>query len=460
MTGSTGVEGEFWTPENPGFRVRGEFTAEIGERPAANLVNNLVPDPRVMVHASGFAVSAEATRSVASFRPIVLHGRLVTGEPLTLLNAQNWGAAGAFAPYYRSSVAVLGGHVAGDQRYSAVRFRMDRRYWLAHLSDGESSEVEDDRSVLTVQELDGENWLLYESSTPVTLRQLEVRVLSGCLALLQLALHPDEDRTIRETHVRVDSGSPWLAVHGDAFRSDEGEVEHEPLLKPDQLTIERYAKWIALHTLLDGLTWVVARRLKGAVNARVMLLTTILEGFHRSLDNYEKRKFPSVDPVALRRILEAMRAAAVAQALEEGLDQSFLETAEGQHQSIVEKAVTFHTAVSYQDRAQAIVAEVCSVVPEIVESISEFPRRLTKVRNDFAHPSWGGKSQPLEERVLEWTVVSEATSWLLRCLLLLRVGIGSDVLQQRLLWFQRFQFFRANTAQHVSELGWELPAPD
>jgi len=60
---------------------------------------------------------------------------------------------------------------------------------------------------------------------------------------------------------------------------------------------------------------------------------------------------------------------------------------------------------------------------------------------------------------LEWLVVSEAIACLLRALLLLRVGIDPALLRRRFLDFQRFGFFRANTAQDVSELSWELPPP-
>jgi HEPN superfamily Apea-like protein len=270
-------------------------------------------------------------------------------------------------------------------------------------------------------------------------------------------LHPDEDRTIRQTQLRIDPGGPWLKVHGPAFCSKEGSLEHDPLLRPDQLTIDRYAKWIELHAKLDGLTWVVARPFKGAVQTRVLLFTTLIEGFHDALDGYDKAKFPEVDKDVLHRILEAMRAAAVAQAAAEGLDSRFVEKADGQDLSSVENAVQFHTRVSYQERAKAIVTEVCSVIPEIVESITNLPQRLTKTRNDLAHQSRKDREKPLETRVLEWRVASEATSWLLRCLLLLRAGIEPDVLHERLLFFQRFGYFRANTAQHVNELGWELP---
>ncbi|UQB93080.1 MULTISPECIES: HEPN domain-containing protein [Mycobacterium] len=453
------IGGEFWIPDNPSHRIRGEFTAELGRKPEANLTANLVDDQRVTVHrdpsgrVTGWSVSAEATRSVVSFLPTTLHGKLDNGKHVTLIEAQNYGSAGDFSPRYITNAgAIVGALVSKDQLYSSVRFRMDRPYSLTHLADGESSEVADDGSKLSVEAADSEdwasdNWLVYDSAKGDTLRQLEVRVVSGCLALLQLAMYPDEDRNTRETQVRIHPEGDWLQVHGPAFCSGLSEFENQPLLKPDQLSIESYAKWIELHTKLDGLTWVVARPFMGAAQTRVLLLTALIEGFHRGLPGYEQAKFPGVAKNVLRRVYEAARTAAVTQASAEGLDSS-----------LVAKAVTFYRQVSFQERAQAIVTEVCSVVPEISESITELAGRITKARNSLAHIL--DDKAPLEDRVLQWLIVSGATSWLLRCLLLLQVGIEPQLLRERLLMFQRFAFFRANTAQHVQELGWDLPSPN
>src|ERR1700739_4481337 len=204
---------------------------------------------------------------------------------------KNYGGAGRFAPRYRAPAAVLGAHVTDDQLYSAVRFRTDRPHWTGHITDGESSVVEDDESKLRVEASDEGNWLVYESSSLITLRQMEIRVISACLALLHLALHPDEARTTRETQVRIDLTGPWLVVYGSAFYAEPGDVEHETLLTREHLTVERFAQWIALHDRLDGLPWLVARSVSGAVQTRTLLLTPLIEGFHGRLRGYEKSTF-------------------------------------------------------------------------------------------------------------------------------------------------------------------------
>lgn len=446
------VAGTFWSAENPEVRVHGDLTAERGHQAVAALNEHLMPDPRVTItHDSErrqtvTSVSAQPARSVKSFLPITLHGELSTGDLVSLLQAQNYGAAGRFAPRYRAPVAVLGANVSSDQLYSAARFRVDRPHWLQHLSPCDSRQLEDG-STLSIDVVSDENWLLYEGSKPLTLRQLEVRVVTGCLALLYLAIYPNENKAIGDTQVRIEPEGDWLTVAGPAFWAERGELEIEPLLTANDLTIRHFGDWIPLHSSLDGLTWVVARPFVGAVQTRVLLYSTIIEGFHRSLPGYDQRKFPDVDPEALRRIFVAARDAAVTQGIAEELDSE-----------VVSNAVTFFTQVSFQDRAAAIIAEVVEVIPEIVESIAHPARRMTKARNNLAHHLSRESRTPIEVRALEWLVVSETIAWLLRALLLLRVGIDPAVLRRRFLDFQRFGFFRANTAQHVKELGWDLPA--
>lgn len=178
----------------------------------------------------------------------------------------------------------------------------------------------------------------------------------------------------------------------------------------------------------------------------ILAFAPLIEGFHRRLPDYEKAKFPGAAKCALRRVLKAARKAAAAQATVEGLDPNR-----------VEQATDFFREVSFQQRADAIAAEVTSVIPEVAEFTSELPRRITKARNDLAHHLTEEDDVSIEIRALGWLVVANTTAWVLRILLLLRVGIEPHVLHERVLRFDRFRFFRANTEQHVKELGWKPP---
>lgn len=104
-----GIGGEFWTTENPGVCVRGEFTAKIGERAEATLDGGLTaglvpgqrPMPAFRPGDMAGAMRAHAASSVARLRAISFQGRLDTGELVTLLDAPYYGGAG-LAPLYKA----------------------------------------------------------------------------------------------------------------------------------------------------------------------------------------------------------------------------------------------------------------------------------------------------------------------------------------------------------------------
>jgi len=286
--------GEFWTAENPDVRVCGVFTAEVGQKPEATLEQGLTaglgygpapaPTPAFKPGDMAGAMRAHAAGSVAKFRAITFWGQLETGEPVSVLDANNFGGLG-LPPRYVAPLAVLGAHVTLEQLYSTVRFRLDHPYRMSHLSDNESSVVEDDRSTLSVEASEEGNWLVYTSSTPATLSQLEILAISSCLALAQLALVPEADRDlrIRETQLRIGSNGPWLTVLGPAFCAEPDNPRPDTLLSHKELTAERFAKWIKINDTFDGLAWAVARRINVPVQLQVQLLTSLVEGFHRRL---------------------------------------------------------------------------------------------------------------------------------------------------------------------------------
>jgi hypothetical protein len=88
-------DGDFWVPEAPEVRVRGRFTAGSGREAEVLPQGAVVDDPRVRPTGGGVAFTGAADDWVQSFLPITLHGQLDTGEPVTLLNAQNYGGDGA-----------------------------------------------------------------------------------------------------------------------------------------------------------------------------------------------------------------------------------------------------------------------------------------------------------------------------------------------------------------------------
>lgn len=451
------VSGYFWVPERPDARVWGAFAAEGGHKPEVVLAGGLVNDPRVRSTGGGgrvFMSSAAATEK--AFQPITLQGQLDSGHAVTLVNAYNHGRDGNYfgSPHYKAHYAVSGDrHVSGvDQLFIAVRFRFGDPYWLGHLRESKASAVDSDGSALSVETSDDGNWLVYTATAPATLRQLKTRVVSGCLTLAELVL--DQDFAARDTHVRVNDGDPWLTVHGPEFSTPPNEFDADTLLRREELTVERFAKWIPFNDGLDGLASVVARPIKAPLQTQVLVVTPLVEGLHRRMPKtFEQSKFARASPSVLKRIKEASRRAArVTATNRRNLDPRQVHVA-------VMDSVSHFDDVDYVQRATDLMTTVCAVIPEIAESVADLPEHLTKAHHEMAHQlPLNEENEPLEVRNLRWLVVANITPWLLRGLLLLEAGIDPSVLHDRYLAYGRFLYFRANVAQFVRELGWELPA--
>jgi hypothetical protein len=449
--------GDFWVPVTPGVTVSGAFKADAGSEPELVLARGVVGDPRVAVSVhGGITYASGGVATIKASLPITVQGRLDSGESVTLVNAQNWGGPGPpfENPSYKAHYAIVGDRtVSGaDQLFSSMRFRFGEAYWLGHLRDGDASAVGGDGSTLCAEQADDGNWLVYSSATPVTQRRLESMVVLGCVALAELAL--DQEFEARDTQVRINDGDPWLTVHGPGANRPPKESSFHTLLPREVLTIERFAKWIPINDTLDGLASAVTRPVAQApLQSEVLIVTALLEGLHRRLHSkFQQSKFPDASGGALDRIRQAARRAANAKAADEqNLDPDKVRTA-------VKDAVGHFDQVDYLRRAEDVVTTVCGAIPEINESVAALPKRLKDARNEMAHQlPLDHEEEPLEVRYLRWLVVSQVTPWLLRGLLLLEAGVEPSLLHDQHLAHNRFFYFRANVAQFVEGLGWELP---
>lgn len=436
--------------------MRGEFTAETGQDAEVTLVGAVARDPRMTVEhtATGntvTSVSGDPAAHVAAFAPIDLHGQLDSGELVSLVSAQNHGL---FAPRYVARAAVSGAHVTGDQLYSAVRFRIDHPYWTAHLTDGETCTVPDDGSVLRAtapgEGTDKGTWLVYESAQPRSRRDLDSRVLAGCLALARLAL--DRPLALRTVEVRITDDGEWLPLHSRAF-SAQVSGYGQSLLPREKLTVERFAGWIALNDRLDGLASAVYELGSGTVQSQVLAGTSLVEGLHRRLP-YEQSQFPKATGGACGRVKKAARNAAAGRAeAEKEMKPDLVLTA-------VKDAVSHFEDVGYRTRAQDITDEVTSAVPELTESVPDLTGKLMAARNEIAHHLvLNDAKESFDNRIDRWVAISYVTPWLLRLLLLLHVGIEPDALHTACRDSDRFGFTRVNVAAIARDLGWP-PAAD
>ncbi|ORA29299.1 HEPN domain-containing protein [Mycobacterium aquaticum] len=438
--------GLFWVAGTPEARVRGDFSFHTGADPEVRLAAGLVDDPRIRRFPGGVGFSGTAEDSVASFLPITLHGQLDTGERITMLNARNYGGAGQLfrsLPRYVADTAVLGEHIDDAQPVHAVRFRLGHRYCLDHLS-AENTAGNEYGAALGIEASNDGNWLVYSPAAPETLRRLEVLVVLGVRTLLELAL--DESHDAKDVELLAAPDGAWLPLLTDDPDTSAAQSTLDPLLSPEALTLEVIANWIPLNDRLDGLAAAVVSPNKGALQAEALVVTSLVEGLHRRLP-YEQSKFPEITKKARKAITQAARLAARSESEIFDLDPAR-----------VSESLQLLTDVSFRMRATEIVDEVCSVIPEIAESLTDLPGQITKARNDFAHHlPIDQEKEPLDMRYLRWLIVVTATPWLLQALLLLHANIAPDVIREGFLESDRLAHARANIAQFVRELGWELP---
>lgn len=440
--------------------MRGTFAAAAGASAEVKLEGAVAEGPLELVQQrtpTGLTVTSlsggDPARAVKAFAPIDLYGELDSGDRVSLLAAQNHGA---FEPHYLARAAVVGAHVSSDQLYSGIRFRIDHPYWTAHLADGEGHALPDDGSVLRVTAPEkGDNrgtWLVYESAQPRSLLELESRVLAGCLTLARLVL--DLPVTLRTTEIRISPDGEWLPLHSKRLSAPASGIG-QSLLPREQLTVERFADWIALNDTLDGLASAVygLDEGSGTVQSQVLIGTSLVEGLHRRLP-YEQSQFPEASNSAREHVKKAARRAAAERAMTvQKMDSDLVHTA-------VKDAIGHFEDVGYRARAQDIINDITGAVPELTESIPDLAGKLMTARNELAHHLvLSGEKEPFGDRINRWVAISYVTPWLLRLLLLLHVGIEPDSLRTACLDSDKFGFLRANLAAIADDLGW-LPASE
>jgi hypothetical protein len=266
--------------------------------------------------------------------------------------------------------------------------------------------------------------------------------------LARLAL--DQPLAVRTIEVRTSRNGEWLPLHSKAY-SAPASGAGESLLPREELTIERFANWIELNDRLDGLASAVDGLGQGTLQTQVLVSTSLVEGLHRRLQ-YEQSQFPEATGGALGWVKKAARNAAAEQAkAEQKMDPDLV------HKAVMD-AVGHFEDVGYRTRAQDIIDEVTSAVPQLAESVPGLADKLMAARDELAHHLvLSDEKEPLDHRFNRWAAISYVTPWLLRLLLLLQAGTEPGALREACLRSDRFSFTRANVAAIARDFGW-LPA--
>lgn len=302
--------------------------------------------------------------------------------------------------------------------------------------------------------------MVYRADAPVRLRQATDSVANACLLFLDVAL----DREFRLRDVQLEFEDEWVPAISPRLWQAPELINPDTLMPPETITVERLATFIDLHNRLDALTDPIAHPLeKGAIQARLLVNSSVVEGVHRRLWP-ERKRFALQPNTSIKTVRRAAKDAGVDSFVSQGITDSA--TAE----KCLNDALQHLNEISFTDRVRDIAEEVGTALPEVFESIPNYADRLVGARNELAHHLLTDeeKGETLTEKIDRWAALDYATPWAMRALILLRSGVtpweiacsflGDEILpsdaEHRYAGYQRFQLCRENIRQIARELGW------
>jgi hypothetical protein len=263
------------------------------------------------------------------------------------------------------------------------------------------------------------------------------------------SLVTDNPTDVRGPEVRIDSYSQWLPVYEGT--RDPGHQGHN-LLPTKHLTPERFARWIDLRPVSDGLDAAALDELKGAtIQTQVLVLTTLAEGLHRKLfsDTARARRVPAVSKKVCMQAREAARDAAVA----ELAGDQFTEDDRAEFGQAVRDALAHVNDRTFRSRMQELVDVAERSVPGITDSFKAWPGAVVEVRNTLAHhgtPSLGGEFEAFIDLLI---AIKHSLRWVLRTVLLDHAGIDPSTIQDGYKDSSAYGFHLANVRQHLLASG-------
>jgi hypothetical protein len=228
--------------------------------------------------------------------------------------------------------------------------------------------------------------------------------------------------------VSAGSDHPWLTVHQAAMKAPADDIIPLPriLLPLAETGMAGVGAWLDSTCRLGPLPSVVARVASSqddTVEAQLLELTTVAEGLHRLLLHERKRMTKKQASEARTKALEAI----------EDLCEDVRDAVQAALHHLMDQ--------SYPRRLMDLAEHVEQAVPGVTGETTEWKKRVTSARNDFAHKLEHGF---LDEATAEESVaVLLSLRWLLTGTLLLLTGISPAALGDRIGNHEPYQLFLA-----------------
>jgi hypothetical protein len=449
--------GRFWLAHDEEHAVPGRLTLADGASPRLELDQAVTPSLRELDRQQQPDGTVRRTLGFAEDGPdhesLVVHGALDDGTLVTLIEAFTVGRTlKPFAPdggqdrqSLHAQSALLGGHVGGrDEPYTQVRLQ------LRHLDDwaalpGFALETVDPRqgwatltfrgsgpspvSLATGGRFELEQvpriefsavhgggirrvlWLRAVDLPKMTADDLARRFVTPLASLLTLATGTDCPPMAIEIATGYDQ--PWLSMHHSGLREATIEVlpTHQQLLPLAALGLDRVASWLGAVERLGPLPPVVAAAAAGpgrTLETQLLELTTVAEGLHRRL-------FADTGCLSPEQAKAAQPA--------------------------------------FAQRMEQLADCVAAAIPGVTGQTNCWTRRVTDLRNEFAHRKYGFLEAG---RVPELLAIQQSLRWLLTGLLLLQTGLPPDELAAQIEDHQPYRLFREQAREWLPDV---FPAP-
>jgi hypothetical protein len=330
--------------------------------------------------------------------------------------------------------------------YAATRFQLVKGNWPLPAGEATTSDGSVLR-VLPVYRPGDAQWFEFEPAQPAALNHLDLLVVHPITTLYSLITANPTDQ--QHPEVRLDADSPWMPVYEGTH--DPGQHGHN-LLPTKHLTPERFARWIDLRPVSDGLDAAALDELKGVtIQTQVLALSAIAEGLHRKLfsDPARGKRVPAVS----KRISKQAREAARDAALAELAGDEFTDDDRAEFGQAVGQALEHVNERTLRNRMQDLVDIAEHSVPGITDSFNDWPAAVVKARNTLAHRGTPSLDGGFEAFIDLLVALKHSLRWVLRTALLDRAGIGPSTIQDGYKDSSAYGFHLANVRQHLLASG-------
>lgn len=370
------LRGTFWI--DPDVRKTGTFSVQEDGTFLLELEGYVFYPEQIIRKTTTYAdLSNDPAKLAADYWPRDVLGMLETGEPISLMGALMQRPYGPFA-YQRFEVPsfVRGAHLHGrNDVIEGIRWRWrippPAVAWAKNPAAHVDGEVAGEL-LPWCDDHDAGLQLLLENPHPLDATLTRTREYSSQLIGLSCFGAPP-----RATLTEVRVNKEWYE-----YETPEEDPQLQPLtgLMPlGELTLAVFAAWLPKAERVHPFPFML-NSLTGILQLDALILGTLLEGLHRSLQSKKERPLAGISNNAVERAADVGRKAALADLERQGCLN--LEVAD----KLLKESLAHINEPNYHDRVMALLKPVHKLIPSLFgPDLSDWVERTKTIRNAQSH---------------------------------------------------------------------------